>query len=158
MFVSLINAVEMGKSGGGCTLTQNGEFQVGYDNVKLDNVEYIGKAKSGKNFRSIFVGSKVAISGPKSTKKIKAQIIDYKPNKRIKGKPKTGIFILKIDFEGSSKINNMDYIFKEGVMYASAILDNSVIKDFTSLKSLKIWFKTDVAYSLCYINPIHNQK
>ena len=151
MVFSFVNAVEMGKSGGGCTLTQKGEFKVGYNNITLDKTEYIGIAQSGKNFRSIFVGSKVVILNKKFKDKIEAEIIDYKPNKRIKGKPKTGIFIVKIGMGSRLKMINMNYIFDSGVMYASAVLDKDILRNNNSSKKITIWFKTDVEYSLRYV-------
>ncbi len=150
ILITIANSAEMGIHGGGCLLTQKGEFKVGVDNFTLNNAKYIPIAKSGGNFRSIFVGSKVLITNPDTKEIIEATIINYKPNKRIRGKPKTGLFIVEINMNNITKIVEMDYIFKDGVMKADSTLNSSVLKDVSDLKSLKIWFETDVNYSMCY--------
>ena len=145
--ISFASSAEMGKNGGGCTLAQKGEFKVGYNDVTLDGVKYISKAPSGKNFREIFVGSKVVIANENPDNVIKAEIMDYKPNKRMKGKPKTGLFIVKISMKAGMTILPMKYIFDAGVIKASAVIDSPFTKEKSTLK---IWFETDVKYSLCY--------
>ena len=146
LLLSVASSAEMGKNGGGCTLAQQGEFKVGYNDTALKGVKYISKAPSGKNFREIFVGSKVVIANDNPENVIKAEIMDYKPNKRMKGKPKTGLFIVKISMKSGMTILPMHYSFDAGVMKASAIIKSPFEK-----KSLKIWFETDVKYSLCYV-------
>jgi len=148
MLVSMASSAEMGKNGGGCTLAQEGEFKVGYNDVTLNGVKYISKAPSGKNFREIFVGSKVVISNENPDSVIKAEIMDYKPNKRIKGKPKTGIFIVRITMKAAIIILPMKYSFDAGIMNASALIEAPYSKE---TGSLKIWFQTNVKYSLCYV-------
>jgi len=145
LVLSVANAEVMGKSGG-CTLTQEGEFHVGFNDVNLDGVKYIGIAKSGKNFREIFVGSKVVINSKLLSGRIDAVILDYKPNKRIKAKPKTGLFIVEIRMKKYKTTLAMEYSFKDGIMSAEADLKLPTKNE----SSLKIWFKTPVAYSLCY--------
>ena len=148
LLMSVASSEEMGKNGGGCTLAQEGEFKVGYNEVTLKGVEYKAKAPSGANFREIFVGSKVVIANENPDNVIKAEIMDYKPNKRMKGKPKTGLFIVKISMKTGMTILPMKYIFDAGVMKANAVIDSPFAKE---KKSLKIWFETDVKYSLCYV-------
>ena len=150
MIITTISFADIKKSSAGCILTQEGKFKVGIDDTILTNTRYIPIAKSGKNFRTIFVGSKVIITHPSTKKTIKAKIIDYKPNKRVRGKPKTGIFIVKITMQKIEKTIKMNYIFKDGKIKASTILDNSILKGITKLKSLKIWFETDITHKLCY--------
>ncbi len=145
--VTMANSTEMGKNGGGCTLAQEGEFKVGYNDVTLKGVKYIAKAPSGANFREIFVGSKVVIANENPDNIINAEIMDYKPNKRMKGKPKTGLFIVKVSMKAGMTILPMKYIFDAGVIKASAVIESPFTKEKTSLK---IWFETDVKYSLCY--------
>jgi len=147
LLISAASSAEMGKNGGGCTLAQQGEFKVGYNDVTLKGVKYIAKAPSGANFREIFVSSKVVIANENPENVINAEIMDYKPNKRMKGKPKTGLFIVKISMKSGMTILPMKYIFDKGAMKASAIIDSPFTKEKTSLK---IWFETDVKYSLCF--------
>ena len=195
--VLALSAGEMGLKGGGCTLTQDGAVEVDFTAYKtaskigvngtFDKVTYNSKAKSGKNFREIFVGSSVNIetssvnSNNKARdnklvkfffekmigKNISAKILDYKPNKRFKGKPKTGIFIVEVTMNGISKIVPMSYIFNKGDISAKGVID---IFDFNANKALssinkacfdlhkgKTWndvsigFKTKVLYSLCHV-------
>ena len=148
LLISVASSQEMGKSGGGCTLAQQGEFKVGYNEVTLTDVKYIAKAPSGANFREIFVGSYVEIANKNPDNVLKAEIMDYKPNKRMKGKPKTGLFIVKISMKTGMTILPMKYSFDAGVMKASAVIESPFAKE---KKNLKIWFETDVKYSLCYV-------
>ncbi|MEA3371479.1 MAG: hypothetical protein U9Q40_09095 [Campylobacterota bacterium] len=147
LLITVAFSQEMGKNGGGCTLAQEGVFKVGYNDVTLKGVEYKAKAPSGANFREIFVGSKVLIPTTNSKNVIKAEILDYKPNKRIKGKAKTGLFIIKATMQVGMIIFPMPYIFDAGVMKASATVQAPFGKE---KETLKIWFETDVKYSLCY--------
>ena len=137
---TLTNAAEMGKSGGWCTLTQEGSFKVGFNDVKLDGVQYNSLKKSGKNFREIFVGSAIVIKSSRFKTPLKATIMDYKHNKRIKGKPKTGLFMVKIELDDVVVNLNMDYIFDKGVIRATKMINTT-----------NIWFETSVGHSLCYV-------
>jgi len=137
---SVINATQMGKSGGSCTLFQEGSFKVGFNDIKLDGVKYNSVKKSGKNFREIFVGSSVIINSSKFKNPLKATIMDYKHNKLIKGKPKTGIFMVKIEMDDVIINLNMDYVFDKGIIKATKMLNKT-----------NIWFQTAVGHSLCYV-------
>ena len=150
LLLSSLYGVEMGKSGG-CTLTQSGKVKVGYNDVTLQNVRYKSNEKVGKNFRELFVGARVEVILPASGKKLVAKALDYKPNKRIKGKPKTGIFIVKFAYDGKEKVLKMPYIFNKGVMKISKELSKEIREELGIKKAMKIWFETDVAYSLCYV-------
>ena len=195
--VAISNAGEMGLKGGSCTLTQDGEVEVDFTAYKtaakigvggtFDKVTYNSKAKSGKNFREIFVGSMVDIETASVNSKnkvrdnklvkfffekmvgknIRAKILDYKPNKRFKGKPKTGVFIVEITMNNITKIVPMNYIFNKGDMSASGVIDIFDFNANTALSSInkacfdlhkgKTWndvsigFRTKVIYSLCNV-------
>jgi len=155
---------EMGLKGGSCTLTQKNDIVVDFKAYKtplkigvggtFDKVLYKPKSESGKNFREIFVGSLVIIdtssvdSHNKArdkklvkfffdnmvSKTIEAKIIDYKPNKRYKGKPKTGIFMVEIKMNGVTKTIPMRYSYFKGTMKAKGVID---IFDFSASKSLQ---------------------
>jgi len=146
--ITVASSAEMGKNGGGCTLAQQGEFKIGYNEVVIEGTKYFANAPSGKNFREIFVGSKLVIDNENPENIINAEILDYKPNKRMKGKPKTGIFIVKISMKSGIIILPMQYSFDAGFMKASAVIDSPFVKEKASLK---IWFETKVKYSLCYV-------
>ena len=187
---------EMGLKGGGCILTPKKGIVVNFEAYKtplkigvsgtFDKFLYIPNLPSGKNFREIFVGSSVLIdtSSVNSQNKgrdnklvkfffdkmvstsIEAKIVDYKPNKRYKGKPKTGLFMVKITMNGVTKTIPMKYSYSKGKMQAKGVID---IFDFSANKSLqelnracyklhkgKTWndvsisFITEVEATLCY--------
>ena len=131
----LLNATEMGIKGGGCTLAQEGDVRVNYSGKIFNNVNYKANAESGKNFREIFIGSVIATDG------IKIKIIDYKPNKRIKGKPKTGVFMVEVTVNDLTKTTILAYIFDKGIMSTTGVIDKTTIG-----------FSTNVKYSLCNVS------
>jgi len=131
---SLLNAGEMGLKGGGCVLAQEGEVQVNIGLSTYSNADYKASAKSGKNFREIFVGSLINVDG------YSLKIIDYMPNKRMKAKPKTGVFMVLVKTATSSKTISMAYIFDAGMISATGIFNKSTIG-----------FSSRVNYSLCQV-------
>jgi len=131
----LLNAVEMGLKGGSCTLTQEGPVDIIYNSKIYKNVNYKASAKSGKNFREIFIGSTMKVD-----KSIQLKIIDYKSNKRVKGKPKTGIFFVEAILNNKKENIVMAYIFDKGIMSAIGVAHNTPIS-----------FSTKVSYSLCHL-------
>lgn len=191
------HASEMGLKGGSCTLAQEGPVVVDFTAYKtaakigvggvFDNVVYTPKAPSGKNFREIFVGATLSIDTVSVNSKnkerddklvtfffekmvdknISAKILDYKPNKRFKGKPKTGEFIVEITMNGVTKTVSMNYVFDEGVMKANGVIDildfsannalSSINKACYDLHEGKTWsdvaigFTTNVKYTLCEV-------
>ncbi|MBA1432238.1 MAG: hypothetical protein FAF04_01270 [Epsilonproteobacteria bacterium] len=78
LFISSLYGVEMGKSGG-CTLTQSGTVKVGYNNVKLEKIEYTPNKKVGKNFRELFVGATVAVTLPATGKNLLPKHLTISP-------------------------------------------------------------------------------
>jgi len=131
----ILGATEMGLKGGSCTLTQEGKVSVYYSNNIYKDVNYIANAKSGKNFREIFIGSVITVSSD-----VKMQIRDYVPNKRVKGKPKTGLFIVDTTINGKTTTIQMVYIFDKGIMSATGIVGKTTIS-----------FATKINYSLCSV-------
>ena len=149
--IASLYGVEMGKSGG-CTLTQSGIVKVGYNDVQLENIIYTPNEKVGKNFRELFVGATVEVTLPATGKTLLVKALDYKPNIRIKGKPKTGLFIVRFQYDGKATTLLMPYIFNKGVMKISKNLEEDTRAELGIQGAMKIWFETDVAYSLCYVN------
>ena len=131
---SLLNAAEMGLKGGGCSLAQEGKVQLQLGARIYSNVSYSAAAKSGANFREIFVGSQLKINGTTLS------ILDYKPNKRMKGKPKTGLFMVEIKTKTTTNNITMTYIFDAGMISATGIYNKS-----------SIGFVSKVKYSLCNV-------
>ena len=132
---SFLNAGEMGLKGGGCVLAQEGAVQLSVANKVYSNVSYKATAKSGKNFREIFVGSEIKVKG------LSLKIIDYLPNKRMKNKPKTGIFMVEVTTQSGLKPLSMTYIFDAGMLSATGIFNKS-----------SIGFVSKVKYSLCNVS------
>ena len=132
---SLGNATEMGLKGGGCILAQEGAVSLNYKNKFYTNAKYTSASKSGKNFREILVGSVVEVDN------LKIKIIDYKPNKRIKGKPKTGVFMVETIINGAKTSSTMSYIFDAGIMSVTGVLNNTTIGFWTKIK-----------YTLCSVS------
>jgi len=132
--IFILNAAEMGLKGGGCVLAQEGKVQVNYSDKVFLHVEYKANAQSGKNFREIFVGTTMNVDN------ITMKIIDYKPNKRMKNKPKTGLFIVQSTINKVEETITMTYIFDKGIMTATGVIGKKTIG-----------FNTKVKYSLCNV-------
>ncbi len=131
----LLNATEMGLKGGGCVLAQEGKVQLHYNGKIFNNIDYKANAKSGKNFREIFIGTQMSVDN------IKIEIIDYKPNKRVKDKPKTGVFIVQTTIDSTTKTMTLAYIFDKGIMSTTGVINKTTIG-----------FSTKVKYSLCNVS------
>jgi hypothetical protein len=134
--VLTLNATVMGLKGGGCTLTQDGEVTAYFNQKSYKNIGYKPVKKSGKNFREIFVDAEFKINN-----NIRFKIIDYKPNKRIKNKPKTGVFIVNVTLGKITQVVTMTYIFDKGIMSSIGVIDKTIIG-----------FSTKVNYSLCNVS------
>ena len=134
--LTIVSGVEMGLKGGSCTLAQEGDVTLNYKNKFHSNVKYTPNAKSGKNFREILVGSVIDLDNSISIK-----IIDYKPNKRIKGKPKTGVFIVETTIDKIKKTSTMSYIFDAGIMSVTGVVNDTTIGFWTKIK-----------YTLCSVS------
>ena len=131
----LFGATQMGLKGGSCTLAQKGAVTLNYHSTIYKNVTYSANKKSGKNFREIFVGSSMSVG-----KNISLKILDYKPNKRFKGKPKTGVFMVSATINKKVEHIQMAYIFDKGIISATGVLNKTTIGFFT-----------EVAYSFCTV-------
>lgn len=189
-------AEEMGTKGGSCILSQDGQVNVSWKAYKtpekvgvggiFDSVKYTAVAPKGNNFREILVGSSVMIDTASvnsknsdrdvklvkfffdqmSSRNIKAEIVDIKSNKRIKGQPKTGVMSVAVTMNGITKNVAMPYIFNEGDLSASGNID---LLDFSASKALssineacfdlhkgKTWsdvtigFQTNIKFELCH--------
>ncbi len=147
----------------GCVLAQQGKVTAAWMAYKtaskigvsgtFDKVDYTPIAKEGKNFREILVGSSVSIDTSSvnsknkgrdvklvkfffeqmSSNKITAKITDIKADKKIKGKPRTGIVTLNITMNGVTNTVPMKYSFADSVFSAKGTID---IFDFSGSKAL----------------------
>ena len=184
----------------GCVLAQKGKVTVAWKAYKtplkkgvsgvFNSVKYLGVSKEGKNFREILVGSSVSIDTSSVNSKnegrdaklikfffkkmanqvIEAKIIDIKADKKLKGKPRTGLITLNITMNGITKVVPMKYNFSKGVFSANGVID---ILDFSALNALssinkacyelhdgKTWSDVNIAFSthieaiLCNVKPL----
>ncbi len=195
LVASLSNAEEMGTKGGSCILSQDGPVSVNWKAYKtpakigvggvFNSVKYTANAPQGNNFREILVGSSVVIdttsvnskNAPRdaklvkfffeqmSSKNISAKIVDIKSDKRVRGKPKTGVMSVAITMNGITKDVSMKYIFDNGDFDATGSIDlldfrasgalSSINKACFDLHKGKTWsdvtigFKTSIKFALC---------
>jgi len=198
MFGLVTNSMAAQKSG--CILAQKGKVTVAWMAYKtpakkgvsgaFDNVKYTAVAAEGKNFREILVGSSVSIDTSSvnskhkgrdaklvkfffeqmSSKNIDAKILDIKADKKIKGKPRTGVVTLDITMNGITKTTPMTYSFADSVFSAKGVID---IFDFSANKALasinkacfdahqgKTWSDVTIAFTthieaiLCNAKPL----
>jgi len=163
MILAITFAHASGKKPGHCELSQIGDVKVGWSAYKtpaklavsgtFDEVAYRAVAPKGVNFHDIFVGSTLSIDTKSVNSKnsgrdvtlvesffkqmnsttIKAKITAIKPNKRVKGKPKTGTWFVDITMNGVSKNVPMTYIYDDGSLVANGFID---ILDFSGSKAL----------------------
>ena len=184
----------------GCVLAQKGEVTAAWMAYKtaskigvsgtFDKVDYKAVAKEGKNFREILVGSSVSIDTSSVNSKntgrdvklvkfffeqmnsntITAKITDIKADKKLKGKPRTGVVTLNVTMNGVTKSVPMKYSFADSVFSAKGTID---IFDFSASKALssinkacfdlhkgKTWndvtiaFTTNIEAILCNVKPL----
>ncbi|NOR58204.1 MAG: YceI family protein [Sulfurimonas sp.] len=197
LVATLASAEEMGTKPGSCILSQDGPITVSFKAYKtpakigvggiFDSVKYTANAPKGNNFREILVGSNVVIDTASvnsknsgrdvklvkfffeqmSSKNITAKIVDIKSDKRVRGKPKTGVMLVAITMNGKTKEVPMSYIFKKGDLSANGHID---LLDFSASKALasinkacfdlhkgKTWsdvaigFQTNIKFELCHV-------
>ncbi|MCW8838228.1 MAG: hypothetical protein OQJ77_00485 [Thiovulaceae bacterium] len=117
----------------GCELAQYGDVKVQFGKkAEFVKAEFEAIAKSGSNFRSILVGSKISFLNNKIIK-----ITDIKANKRLKGKPRTGMLNISLD----SKNIDMNYWYNNGHFIA-----------YSSKGQEPLTFYFDIKAILCYTN------
>jgi polyisoprenoid-binding protein YceI len=147
----------------GCLLTQPKEIDISWRAYKtlgkigvegkFTSVHYTPAALEGKNFKSLFVGSKVTIDTGKidtgkpdrdvklvqfffnrmSDSTIRGTIQSIKADPRIKGKPRTGIVTVMITMNGKSLPIPMRYLYEKEDFDAEGTID---LSDFNALPAL----------------------
>ncbi len=149
---------------GGCLLTQQKKIDVTWKAYKtlakigvggkFTSVEYTPASLEGKNFKELFIGSKVKIDKFKiSTGNegrdetlvkmffdklkgdyIEAKIVDIKATtKHEKGKPRKGVVKVEISMNGKRVVVPMNYIYDRGDFRAKGTID---LFDFSAFKAL----------------------
>ncbi len=138
----------------GCVLVQPSTMNVSWKAYKtlgkigvggtFTDVKYTPAALEGKNFKELFVGSKVSIDLSKidtanpgrdetlvkdffsvlKGKTIEGEITDIKKtDKHVKGKPRTGNIDVKITMNEKTLTIPMTYVYSEGKFDASGTID-----------------------------------
>ena len=144
----------------GCVLVQPNTMNVSWKAYKtlgkigvggkFTSVTYTPHALEGKNFKELFVGSKVSIDLSKidtgnpgrdetlvkdffsvmKGKTIEGEIVDIKKtDKHEKGKPRTGVVSVKLTMNEKTLTIPMKYIYADGKFDASGTID---LLDFTA--------------------------
>ncbi len=148
----------------GCVLVQPSNISVNWKAYKtlakigvggkFTAVTYTAHALKGKNFRELFVGSKVSIDLTKvdtgnpardetlvkhffsvlKGKTIEGEIVDIKKtDKHEKGKPRTGVVSVKITMNEKTLTIPLAYVYSEGKFDAKGTID---LMDFASSDAL----------------------
>ncbi len=112
--------------GGSCELSQVGDVSLSLQGYgSYDKAKYQAIAKSGKNFKTIFIGSVIEVDG------VTLEILDIQANKRIKGKPRTGTIQVRLKTADTNEIINMKYSYNKGKFDASGELHSGAKISFT---------------------------
>ncbi len=148
---------------GGCLLTQPKALNVDWEAYKtlgkigvagkFTSVDYTPVAMEGKNFKELFVGSKVTIDTSKidtgnperdetlvkfffhkmSPGTIQGEIKSIEADARIKGKPRTGTITVMMTMNSKSLLIPMKYHYDKEDFTASGTID---LADFDALPAL----------------------
>ena len=147
-----------------CVLVQSNDVNISWKAYKtlaklgvkghFSSVAYTPAHKEGKNFRELFVGSKVTIDTTKidtgnpsrdntlvkmffkklKNTTIKAEIIDIqKTDRHIKGKPRTGMLKVSVTMNRKTLLIPMQYRYDKGHFQAFGTID---LFDFDGSKAL----------------------
>lgn len=194
---SLFTLFSISYASSGCVLVQSTDMNVTWKAYKtlakvgvegvFTSVNYVPIAKEGKNFRELFVGSSVNIDTTnidtgnpqrddtlvrmffnklKSTS-IKAKILDMKADKRIKGKPYSGVLDVSITMNEKTLVIPMFYVYDKEILVAKGTIDlfdfsgrealASINKSCYDLHKGKTWsdvnieFATNIKATLCKV-------
>ncbi|MCF6201006.1 MAG: YceI family protein [Hydrogenimonas sp.] len=164
IIASLLLFSTLSFAAGGCLLTQQKSLEVTWKAYKtlakagvtgkFTSVEYTPASLEGKNFKELFLGSKVKIDKSKIStgnegrdetlvkmffdklkgNYIEAEIVEIKAtDKHEKGKPRKGIVKVKITMNSKSVTIPMRYIYNKGDFSAKGVID---LFDFSAFKAL----------------------
>ncbi len=154
ILLALLTLFSISHAATGCVLVQPADINVTWKAYKtlgkigvggqFTSVKYTPAALEGKNFKELFVGSKVSIDTTKITTgnpardetlvkfffqelnatSIEAKIINIKKtDKHAKGKPRTGMIDVEITMNGNTLTIPMQYHYSEGHFQATGIID-----------------------------------
>lgn len=104
----------------GCDLAQDGDVSLNIlGHASSKKADYKAIREVGKNFKEIFVGSAISL------KDAKLSITEIKPNKRVKGLPRTGVLGVALDIKGAKEKIKMTYMYEKGHFIALGKQKNS---------------------------------
>ncbi len=113
----------------GCELSQVGDVRLHIEHVgDFEKAAYIPILKSGKNFRTIFIGSLIKADG------VEIELLEIDADKRVKGKPRTGTLRVELKTKKGAETIMMKYRYDKGDFFAKGKQKNGDAIDF----SLKI--------------------
>ena len=164
VLLSLLTLFSISHAATGCVLVQPADMNVTWKAYKtlgkigvggqFTSVKYTPAALEGKNFKELFVGSKVSIDTTKittgnptrdetlvkmffqklKTTTIEAKIINIKKtDKHAKGKPRTGMIDVEIAMNEQTLIIPMMYTYEKGLFTAKGTID---LLDFRATDAL----------------------
>ena len=117
------------QKGGSCELSQVGDVRLHIEHVgDFEKAAYIPILKSGKNFRTIFIGSLIKADG------VEIELLEIDADKRVKGKPRTGTLRVELKTKKGAETIMMKYRYDKGDFFAKGKQKNGDAIDF----SLKI--------------------
>jgi hypothetical protein len=153
ILLSLLTLFSISHAATGCVLVQSGDMNVTWKAYKtlakigvggqFTAVEYTPIAKEGKNFKALFVGSKVSIDATKintgnpsrddtlvrmffkklKSSSIEAKIVAIKSDKHVRGKPRTGIMDAMITLNEKTLSIPMKFYYEKGHLTATGTID-----------------------------------
>ncbi len=97
------------QKGGSCELSQVGDVRLYIEHVgDFEKAAYIPIVKSGKNFRTIFIGSLIKADG------VEIELLEIDADKRVKGKPRTGTLRVELKTKKGAETIMMKYRYDKG--------------------------------------------
>ena len=123
MFISSL-VFATGLKPNGCDLSQVGDVELNLGSKKFKKTVYKAISPSGKNFRSILVGSTISVES------IVVKIMDIKADKRVKGRPRTGTVTVSLNADNINEKIQMKYRYSKGHFVAKGLQQNARIISF----------------------------
>lgn len=166
ILIAMFVVVVMANASGSCDLSVDGDVDVTWKAYKtpakigvgghFKSTDYKSTVPVAKNFRDLFIGSKVVIdvdsvdsNNPGRDDKllkfffnvmagpdIKAEIVDIKAQKVERGQPKIGVITIAVTMNGITKKVPMNYRYVDKKLSASGTIDLFDFQGQTALASI----------------------
>lgn len=188
ILVALLTMFAMANASGSCDLSVNGDVDVTWKAFKtpakvgvgghFTSVDYKSTVPKAKNFRDLFVGSKMVIDvGSVDSKNpgrdakllksffnvmvgpdIKAEVVDIKAQKVERGTPKLGVITIAVTMNGVTKDVPMNYRYFDSKLAATGAIDifdfqgqdalTSINKACFDLHQGKTWSDVEIGFAM----------